>query len=289
MERLNYHEIIEKLDAIDRQLCEMGLHQHDRIRIHRQNIAELAKATDAGTLGQVASDLTQERRREILWSYVESIELVDSLDALQKQGCSVPKMVLERALKGPVDLYLEDEKSNLGRNTMFEIVIAGAAALVGLSPKLGGEPDVLFEFGGRRILVQCKRVLSDSKIPKRITDAAKQLTRDLSQSGDPQDCGVIAISISRLINPGDKILTFATESDMADTLRNEISALIRRHEKALRDVRTPKIAGILFHLATPCYIDEHPLYALAHSATIYPIPGKSDTTLLKNLASFMRF
>jgi hypothetical protein len=149
MERLNYHEIIEKLNAIDQQLGEMGLDRHDRIRVHQRNITELAKATDEGTLDRISSDLTGERRREILWSYVESIELVNSLDALQKQGCSVPKTVLERALKGPADLYLEDQKSNIGRNTMFEIAIAGAAALTGLKPQLGGEPDVLFEFENR--------------------------------------------------------------------------------------------------------------------------------------------
>jgi hypothetical protein len=267
----------------------MGFGQYDRIRIHQRNLTELANATDEGTLDQIASGLAGERRREILWSFVESIELVDSLDALQKQGCSVPQTVLERALKGPADLFLEDQKSNLGRNTMFEIAIAGAVALAGLRPQLGGEPDVLFEFENRRILIQCKRVLSENTVPKRIAAAAKQLTRDISQSGDPRDCGVIAISISRLINPGDRILTFATESDMSETLRSEINAVIRRHEKALLDVGAPRIAGILFHLATPVYIDEHPLYALAHSSTIYPIPGKSDTALLRGLAGFLRF
>jgi hypothetical protein len=63
---------------------------------------------------------------------------------------------------------------------MFEIAIAGAAALAGLMPQLGGEPDVLFEFEDRRILVQCKRVLSDNAVPKRIAEATRQLTRDLS-------------------------------------------------------------------------------------------------------------
>lgn len=180
MERLNYHELLEKLDGIDTRLSKMGLGQHDRIRIHRRNIAELARASDDDTLEQIAADMSGEKRREILWSFVESIEFVDALDALDQQGCSIPKDLLERALEGPADVYLESDKSNQGRNAMFEIAIAGAAALAGSKPTLGGEPDVVFEFENRRILVQCKRVLSDSAVPRRIGEASKQLTRDLA-------------------------------------------------------------------------------------------------------------
>jgi hypothetical protein len=76
---------------------------------------------------------------------------------------------------------------------------------------------------------------------------------------------------------------------MSDALGDEIDISIRRHETTLREVKDPKVAGILFHLATPSYIEEHSLYALAHSATIYPIPGKSDAGLLRNLTTSMRF
>ena len=85
----------------------------------------------------------------------------------------MPKGVLEKALKGPHDIYLEDETSNLGRNTMFEIAIAGRVAFA--EPRIGGEPDVLFEFENRRMFVQCKRVLSEESISKRISEAARQL------------------------------------------------------------------------------------------------------------------
>jgi len=149
LERLNYREVVDKLDAIDRRLCDMGLSQFDRIRIHRRNITELAEASENGTLDQIAADLTSDRRRQILWSFVESIELVDAIDALERRGCTIPKHMFERALQGPADLYFEDQKSNQGRNTMFEIAIAAAAAHAGCEPKLGGEPNVLFSFNGR--------------------------------------------------------------------------------------------------------------------------------------------
>jgi hypothetical protein len=44
MERLNYHVIDEKFAEIDRWFHEMGLTQHDRIRLHKRKNTELAEA-----------------------------------------------------------------------------------------------------------------------------------------------------------------------------------------------------------------------------------------------------
>lgn len=267
MERLNYLEIVDKLAEIDQWLSKMGLTQHDRIRMHHRNLTELAEATDEGRLDQFRSGLRNEKRREILWSFVESVEFVDAMDALHKQGCTPPRGVLERALQGPTDAYLEDHRSNLGRNTMFEIAIAGRAALGGLKPRLGSEPDVFFEFRGRRIFVQCKRVLSENAIPKRIGEAANQLRRDLKNSCNPNDCGLIAISVSRLLNPGDKILAVAVESDLGMALGHEIDEIIWRYTRFFHQVKDPKIAAILFQMTTPAFVEELQLFTIANSAT----------------------
>lgn len=288
MQRLNYHELVEKLADINRHLCEMGLSQQNRMRTHQGNIAELAHALDEGRLEQIAVDLNREKRREILWSFVESIEFVDALDALRTQDCDVSKAILQRALQGPADVYLEDSNSNLGRNTMFEIAIAGRAAHAGLKPQLGGEPDVFFEFAGRRMFVQCKRVFSEAAVVKRIFEAAKQLTRDLRASCDPRDCGLVAISVSKIINRGDKMLVIPTENDIAEVMRREIDALIKKHESACKEVRAPKIVGILLHIATPSFIEKENLFTVAQSATIYHIPGKSDEALLRKLAKTIK-
>ena len=42
LERLNYHELVAKLAAINRRLGEMGIRELDRMRVHEDNISELA-------------------------------------------------------------------------------------------------------------------------------------------------------------------------------------------------------------------------------------------------------
>jgi hypothetical protein len=288
MERLNYHEIVDKFTEIDEWLCRMGLRQHDRIRIHKRNLTELAAALDNGTLNKIAGDLVGEKRREILWSFVESIEFVDAIDALRSQRCEIPRNILERALQGPSDAYLEDNRSNQGRNAMFEIALAGRVALAGLKPRLGGEPDVFFEFEGRRIFIQCKRVLSENALDKRIGDAVRQLKRDLANSSDPRDCGLIAVSISRIINPGDKMLIVATEDALRRVLNNETDKVIELHEHMFRSVGNAKTAGIILQVATPAFVENYSLFTVAQSATVYHIPGKSDAGLLKSMAGVVK-
>ena len=286
---MDYREIVEKLAKIDRDLSKMDLNQHDRIRRHQRNITKLADALDEGRFEKIAVQLPAEQRREILWSFVESIEFTDAMDALRGQGCAVPKDVLERALKGPADLYLENEKSNQGRNTMFEITIAGRAAFAGLKPQLGREPDVFFEFENRRIFVQCKRVLSEAALSKRIPEAEKQLKRDLAASCDPRDCGLIAVSVSRLINPGDQMLSVGIEQDIRKVLSQEIVALSQRVRPIWSRVKHPKIAGVLFHMATPSFVQEYGGFIAEQCAAIFAIPERSDTGLLRLLAKRITF
>jgi hypothetical protein len=286
MERLAYRELAENLSKIDAWLTDIGLNRYDRIRIHQRNVMELVEAVDSGKLDELVSNLSEEKRRQILWSFVESIEFSDAIDALRRKGCDIPKGVLEKALKGPHDIYLEDETSNLGRNTMFEIAIAGRVAFA--EPRIGGEPDVLFEFENRRMFVQCKRVLSEESISKRISEAARQLKRDLLQSSDPRDCGLIAISVSRVINPGDKMLVVTTEADLGRAMRLHIERVIRRHGPSFRNVKDPKTAGIFFHMATPAFVKEHRLLTVAQYGIVYHIRGKSDAELLRAFANVIR-
>ena len=209
---------------------------------------------------------------------------MDSIEALRKQGCDIPDLVLETALNGPADLLSENEKSSDGRNTMFEISIAGRLARAGLRPTLGEEPDIHAEFNDRKIFIQCKRVFSEGAISKQLVKAAKQLKRDLANSCSPRDCGIIAISVSRAFNKGDKLLVARDEQALREKLQAEIDGIIRAGIKDYRDVKEPKIAGVLYHLSTPAFLEGVSMFMGAHSVTVVAIEGKSDKALLENLA-----
>lgn len=283
METTTYRDLLNKLNSVDAWLRDRGLEQLDRIRRNKADIAILADAFEEGRLCEAISETTDDRRRELMWSLAESTEFVDSIDGLRRQGCEIPTSVLRAALEGPADLQSETEKSNRGRNTMFEIAVAGRLARSGFSPRLGEEPDVFVEFNRRRVFIQCKRMFSEKGISKRLFDAGRQLKRDLGRSSDPRDCGVIAISVSRVFNKGDKLPKYADEDSLRQKLRDEISSIRSAAGATYRHVTEPKVAGVFYDLATPAFLESKGLYMAAHSVTVAKIPLRSDHALLEDL------
>ena len=248
MDRITYVDIHQGLDEVDTWLRSMGLDQNHRIRQNKRNLATMAEAATSGTL-------------------------VD--------------LIAKAALDGPVDLQAENLTSNRGRNTMFEIVLAGKLAAGGLKPILGGEPDVWVGLNDRNLLIQCKRVFSRNGILKCLKDASRQLKRDLLRSSDPRDCGLIAISLSRICNAGDKILVVPSEEALRDKLREEVDVVMAEVSHMYREVKDPKIAGVAFHLATPAFREDIKLYIASYSITVSHIAGKSDRALLSALSDYI--
>jgi len=283
MRRQTYEEAAERLQALCDRLHEAGFSKLDRIRIQVKNIRDLAEAQRQGSLGGLAAKLDPHRRREFMWSFVEGFEFADALASLEDRGISIPQEVLERALNGPADVSLENARNNLGRNTAFEVALAGDLAAAGLNPILGSEPDLIVEFAGRRLLIACKRPLRTDTVRTQIETAAKQLGRLLDREARPQDCGLIAISVTRVFTTGEKVLEVSRETQVRDYLNGELSGLFAEHRKACRAIKSPKIAGLLLHISTPGYVIETKLLITAAQTLMVHIEGKSDVALLEDL------
>jgi len=287
MERTTYQEILKALQEIDGWLCGQGFTKLDRIRQNQRNLGVLVEALENHTLDLFQTEANAERRRELMWSLADSMEFTDSINNLRAQGCEIPHEVLKRALDGPVDMGLENQNSSHARNAMFEIAIAGRLAKRGLKPQLGGEPDVVAQLNDRNLLIPCKRVYSENGLDGNISVAGSKLKRNLIRSSDPRDCGIVAISITRIYNQGDKLLAVKNEAALRQKLSEDVDAVRNRCMRRYKDLGHPRIAGVLYHVATPAYLEDLGLYMAAHSVTIHPIPDKSDSALLKALEGYI--
>jgi hypothetical protein len=288
MRRQTYEEAAKRLESLCDRLDSAGFSKLDRIRIQVKSIRELAEAQRQGTLDALAADIDHLRRRELMWSFVEGFEFADALASLEEQGSSIPRDVLERALNGPAYPTSENDSNNIGRNTTFEVVLAGDLAAAGLKPTLGSEPDIIVEFSGRRLMIACKRPLSSDTVSTQIKMAAKQLGRRLENEGNPRDCGLVAISATRAFTTGEKWLEVSREIQVRDYLDEELSKLIRQHEQVWRKIKSPKIAGLLFHISTPGEVLAEKLLITAAHTLIVHIEGKSDAALLEDLGRLMQ-
>ena len=288
MYRQTYEEAAGRLQTLCEHLEEAGFSKLDRIRIQVKNIRDLAEAQRQGTLDGLAARLDPNRRRELMWSFVEGFEFADALASLEHQGISIPQEVLERALNGPADVSSENDRNNLGRNTAFEVALAGDLAAAGLKPILGSEPDLITEFSGRRLLIACKRSWRSDTVRTQIETAAKQLGRLLDREASPRDCGLIAISATRVFTTGERVLEVSRESQVRDYLNGELSGLFAEHRLACRAIKNPKIAGLLLHISIPGYVIEEKLLITAAHTLIVHVEGKSDAALLEDLGLLLQ-
>jgi hypothetical protein len=255
------------------------------MRVYESNLAEMLRLNEATDPAQVYAGLEAKGKlTEILSSYVEGIEFVDSITVLRDRNIDIPVDVLVNTLRGPVDASREDQASNRGRNFMFELVIGAMVARAGLTPTLGSEPDVVFGFENRKVLVECKRVMSQNKIEERIRQGLRQLKARIE--GD-EDCGLIAISVTRTINSGNVIWSVPSVSDTNAFLESKIDEVIHRFDPFLQTLSHPKIFGIVFYISSPIFVPEVG-FTSGKRATMYPLPGSGDQNFLKRLARALR-
>jgi hypothetical protein len=136
---------------------------------------------------------------------------------------------------------------------MFELSLAAEMKLRGLPIQIG-EPDILLQVGPG-FFIECKRPFKESSIRPSIRAAASQLSENLKASEGK--CGIIAVSASRLFNPGDKILVAPYAQTGIERLGHILEALGRANEHHWQKMeRDPRIKAVIFHSSTPAIFQD---------------------------------
>jgi hypothetical protein len=181
-------------------------------------------------------------------SQVEGLELANLVLFLEKCDPDVLRPKLREVLGGPVVPKDEDQASNQARNFMFELALAWTLERAGLRPTLGERPDLQCEVEGKRLLIECKRPFSGRTVTKRIGEANGTLLGALKKA-PPGSRGIIAVSVSRVLNEGSMFLLYSSEKEASRHLADELERMARA--EALQRQSPPKIIGVLFHIMTP--------------------------------------
>lgn len=284
-ETYDFQELLTRLSELGSWLTSIGLVGPDRLRRYRQNIERMMAAQSRGEIQRLQETMPLDEAREILWSYVEGDELVRALDALRPHDDVNLRAELARALKGPPDLFLEGKNSNSGRNFAFELIVGGRFASAGYQPRYGGKADVEFDFATLHVGVQCKRILSERKLESRIGEAFRQL-----ESGCT-DLGIAAVSLSRIINPGDpgKIPEAASADVAMEYLERRVQQLAEATRRFWAGKPAQSADGLYLYAFTPIRARREGQYLPVRYDLLAPVhPGSAKGELLKCLAQTMK-
>jgi hypothetical protein len=251
--RFDESNLFDDLDKIDAWLVGRGFTQRNRLRIYRENLIAMRDTDD--DMVTIHSQMQEAgRMNEMLASYVEGFELSDALKCLLDKHVEIPDELLKRSLDGHADAAQETAKSNQGRNAMFELSIAAAVARQGLKPAFNlDKPDLEFQFEGRRVLMECKRVLSENGIDEAVSVGVRQLRKKVNVPAD--DVGLVAVNISRMFNSGDGWWTVKGNVHPVRALSDMIHRVIESRDANILRRKEPAVRGMVFYAASPFRVE----------------------------------
>ena len=223
---------------------------------------------------------------ETLWSLVEATELADIYCGLPIMSARTLCAKFRDILGGPFNPQQETTASNLARNTVFELHMAGWLSHKGIPTRICHNPDIACSMANRVLFIQCKRPFSRQKIEANIKRACKQLSADLDVANDVRNRGVVAISMTRAINPGTMFLQVRTEAELTPALFSQMHDLATHYvSKVIKGLR---IIGIVFDITTAALVVDKNEYRTAQALALCPSveASEADRALLRH--AFLR-
>ena len=220
---------------------------------------------------------------------VESAELADLLPYLVTVSPDVLTPKLREILRGPFLPVDEDQNSNQARNVMFELTLASKLWGAGLAPEIGEHPDLRCEIEGRLLLIECKRALSERGLPGLIQRADHQLRRH-STGVTAASHGIVALSVSRIVNEGDKVLAFSDERRASEKLSGDLERLANEASITLRSGGSNQIVGAVFNIVTPARQREDGLIVRVDETLLMPLatPGSTEDRAFRAFGKAIR-
>lgn len=187
----------------------------------------LQKSSDGGSVS-----------RDDLWTAsLETVNL-ESAAALSDQHLEAVRHRLHLLSSGR-PAYRADDKSDQGRDLMFELLTAAMLLRGGHAVTLDNPSDVRLDIADEPLLVECKRPSTDAALGRRLKEAYRQISEH--RRAGATGAGAVAIDASVLVNPGRLIATGADREEqmrhMYQAIQYTLSRARKEVERALRSAR----------------------------------------------------
>ena len=268
-EVIDYSVYAQKLENLCTRLKQANLRvDSTRLDSYRKTFAEFDRIVSEGRIQQWADVANFETLCNDLEESQEILEACDQFSDLTKPGL---RDRLEKVLSGQRELAKESLAKAEARNVLFELVMAARIDRAGFVVDLDKIEDISFKLSGRHCFVECKRVHSAKKLPTRIEEAAKQISRRCNHSSNSKARGLIALDVSKIENPGAFLLSCQTENQVPREIKQHLQAFVALHTSALQSVRDreKRVLGIYVYLRLPVAIFKPVGLRIAKSAMIY--------------------
>lgn len=209
-----------------------------------------------------------------------------------KSNLSLIRDKIEKSIGGPADLIKENSKSNVSRNFLFEAVTAAKAHQPsrGVAAILNADSDTGIAVDNKKIWIECKRLSSAKKIEANVKDASSQLEKVIRRKIGSGHKGIVALDVSKLFNPGDKIYPKKNDLELVSSINQMMDNFIEEKSKYWEKIysrRSRSIIGTIIRFSFMSVSEDRNLLVTTSQWGLNPRQGVSDADerVLMNLVT----
>ena len=240
-------EIAENYEAAMAWVDSVGFPtERGRHTVYRKTITRLREQFPAIGWGDLTDDAY---RDQVCAALLESRELVSIYRGLS--GLDNPDALpnLRHYIKGPELSAHEraETSSNRPRNLGFELYLNALFAYAGLVPRYDTKADLLFSSDRLHVFVEAKRPMTEQAVHASVCEAIKQLTHRFTPEEEFDQAGIVALDLSKVINPKNLVMPVRDEEHLYDLMQAEDLLQTRRLYPTVAKNVKPGVVGILLH------------------------------------------
>lgn len=242
-----FEEYDQKLNKLIAWMSDLGVNvDPSRIGAYRKSFDALLEVSNSKN-----EDEARDRFAEFmntLYEVHELFEIYKGMSNLDAHDCLRPR--LTTIASGPIEYLSETSSSaNKARNYAFELLLASRLFVGGMGVQLTNHADVECKIHGQRVFFECKRPQSEAAIQRNIKKAMSQLKRRYASAITSKARGVVAIDITKAVNPDYKLLTYETGSEIGQRLSGVIDAFSNEHLRAIEESKHKKTIAVVVRMS----------------------------------------
>ncbi len=247
----NLNVQLANLDSFIAMLKSLGIESNTRIHNHRKYLAGYISAIQNGTHKSLQET---EEYNNFGKAFYEINQLVSIYSGLTKTNISENLIGrLKTYINGPINIDDENplKSTNNPRDIGFELFLGATLLMGGYDIVFGNESDLEYQTLDGNYYIECKRPSSEKQISSNVAKAYSQL--DKRYSSDAKGYGLVAISISKLVNKDHYTLRAPNNTSLDSQLRFFAEEFFKKHKSGWDAKRNEKTIGCLIYVDAPCY------------------------------------
>ena len=180
---------------------------------------------------------------------------------------------------GPSSYTDENTSSgNRARNTAFELAVAARIVGGGLQLDRSVPSDVAVRVATRTVVIECKRPQSEGALERNVDDARRQLRRRYKSAKRPGCVGVVAVDLTKILNPNHDLLRGFPVAQIGEVLGGTLEDYSREHERVWQKNRDQQTAAVLLRLNAMAQLANDPGLTSCQQVLVSFLPDISEVT-----------